>query len=116
MLQLRKSQQHWNSDQFAAVFKAEVAALDKNDLPLQKNLRYSSYVSDEPVSAVILKRSETDDCYKVEASIFYSGIIAGCSCADDPTPVDLNNESCELIFYIDRHNGQTRVEEPHNEL
>lgn len=111
MLQLQQSMQNWHSDQFAQVFKAELKQQDKNDLPLQQNLSYSSYVSDEPVSAVILKRHESDDCYIVEASIFYSGIIAGCSCADDPTPLDLQNEACDLTFYIDRHNGQTRVEE-----
>ncbi len=115
MLQLQQSRQHWTSDQFAQVFKAELAAQDSTSLPLQQNLSYSSNVSDEPVSAVILKRSESDDCYIVDACIFFSGIIAGCSCADDPTPLDLHNESCELTFYIDRHNGQTRVEARHSE-
>lgn len=115
MLQLQQSMQNWNSDQFAQVFKAELKQQDKNDLPLQQNLSYSSYVSDEPVSAVILTRRENDDCYIVEASVFYSGIIAGCSCADDPTPLDLQNEVCDLTFYIDRHNGQTRVETRHSE-
>jgi len=115
MLQLQQSLQHWNSDQFAQVFKAELASQDKNELPLQQNLSYSSYVSDEPVSAVILKRRESDDCYIVEASIFYSGIIAGCSCADDPTPLDLHNEACDLTFYIDRQSGETRVEARHSE-
>jgi len=115
MLQLQQSRQHWNSDQFAQVFKAELKQQNKDDLPLQQNLSYSSYVSDEPVSAMILKHSERDDYYIVEASIFYTGIIAGCSCADDPTPLDLHNEACELTFYIDRNNGQTRIEARHSE-
>ena len=38
-----------------------------------------------------------------------SGIIAGCSCADDPTPVDTTTEYCELQLEIDRESAETRV-------
>jgi hypothetical protein len=45
----------------------------------------------------------------VKAGIFYTGVIAGCSCADDPTPVDELNEYCVVQFDIDRMTAETTV-------
>jgi hypothetical protein len=47
--------------------------------------------------------SEADgDRIRVRVGVFFSGIVAGCSCADDPTPVEAQNEYCELLVDIDR--------------
>ena len=39
----------------------------------------------------------------------YSGIIAGCSCADNPTPVSELNEYCEVQLEIDKKTAETKV-------
>lgn len=41
---------------------------------------------------------------------FYSGITAGCSCADDPTPVDETPEYCELSLVMDLDTGKAQIE------
>jgi hypothetical protein len=41
--------------------------------------------------------------------VFFSGIITGCSCADDPTPVETQNEYCELLFAIDKATAETTI-------
>jgi len=45
----------------------------------------------------------------ITAGIFYSSIIAGCNCSDDPTPVDLNSEYCEMLFIINKSNAETCI-------
>lgn len=96
-----------DNDNFKRVFKAELAELKHSLLPLQQGLSQSSYVSDEKISAVILNVSETDQIYKIKTSIFYTGIIAGCSCADDPTPQDTQNEQCDILLVIDKLTAKT---------
>ena len=109
MIRLSESLNAWGSPDFEQVFKAEVAALDPHDIPLQQGLSYSSYLSSEPFSPVILKFSETDNTLHVTTTIFYTGIIAGCSCADDPTPQDLQNESCDILFKVNKDTGETEA-------
>jgi hypothetical protein len=47
---------------------------------------------------MIISRADQPDCIQVKAGLLYTGIIVGCSCADDPTPVDEINEYCEMQF------------------
>jgi hypothetical protein len=41
--------------------------------------------------------------------VFFSGILSGCSCADDPTPVEAQAEYCELAIAIDTASGEADV-------
>ena len=100
-LQLEKARNAWGTGTFEAVLKAELARLDSNSLPLQQGLSHSSYACDEDIRAVVISAAETRGTICVKAGIFYSGIIAGCSCADDPTPVDRCPEYCEIRVEID---------------
>ena len=43
----------------------------------------------------------------VKTGIFYTGIIAGCSCSDDPSPTDVQPEYCEFQFDIDKATAET---------
>ncbi|VAW67863.1 hypothetical protein MNBD_GAMMA08-97 [hydrothermal vent metagenome] len=109
MFKLNASLKAWKTDNFTPTFKQEVGALAHKHLPLQKGLSLSSYVSDEPISAIVNNSSETHTHINIKTRIFYTGIIAGCSCADDPTPLDTQNECCELRFYIDKQSAETTV-------
>lgn len=110
MLTLQKSLKAWDTENFNKIFKNEVIALDKQLLPLQKGLTFSSYVSAEKISPVIISNSITSTHLLIKTTIFYTGIIAGCSCADDPGPQDTQQESCELLFRINLQNAETQVE------
>lgn len=109
MIRLNKSLKAWDVPEFSDVFKREIEKLDAYLLPLQLGLMISSHVSDRPVQAMILKQSEEADLIRVKAGIFYTGIIAGCSCADDPTPIAEQNEYCVLAFCIDKQTAETTV-------
>jgi len=109
MFNLEASLKAWNSTSFTPTFKREVGALAHKHLPLQKGLSLSSYVSNQPITAIVNNTSETRTHINIKTHIFYTGIIAGCSCADDPTPLDTQNECCELIFCIDKQTAETHV-------
>lgn len=91
-------------------FKQAIEALNHQQLPLQQGLERTSAVSlDDPFTAVILQIDEQGSAIRVKTGIFFAGIIGGCSCADDPTPVDTLPEYCELELTVERSSGETRV-------
>lgn len=109
MIKLTNSLNAWNNAEFNSIFKNEIQSLDPALLPLQQGLSLSSYVGSNPISVVILNCSEKPDQLQIKTGIFYTGIIAGCSCSDDPTPVDEQNEYCEMQFNIDKKSAETCV-------
>lgn len=109
MLKLERSLSAWQDDDFDAVLKSEICCLGLEQLPLQQGLSHSSYALADNLSATILQCSDTEDYISVKAGLFYSGIIAGCSCADDPSPVDETSEYCEVLLTIDKQTAETSV-------
>lgn len=61
------------------------------------------------LSVSILKTSENDDSIIASAGLFYTGIIPGCSCADDPTPIDESNEYCEISICINKITAESII-------
>lgn len=108
MIKFPASIRAWHDPGFNQVLKEEICNLDTRLLPLQQGLQHSNYALDD-VSATILESHEEEGAIVVKAGLFYSGIIAGCSCADDPTPVDTNNEYCEVVFRINLKNAESTV-------
>lgn len=107
MARFTHSLQAWGSARFAEVLKREVEALRVDELPLQQGLAQGSQVLDDARTAMIISFSETDTSICAKVGIFFHGILAGCSCADDPTPVDTLNEYCEVLLTIDKANAET---------
>lgn len=109
MIRLPQSLASWGSSTFEDTFKQEANCLDPELLPLQQGLSLSSHVADSPFSVRILGTGETPDTLRIKAGIFYAGIIAGCSCADDPTPISEQTEYCEVLFEINKLTAETAV-------
>jgi hypothetical protein len=99
----------WGTPGFEAALKQEIEQLDADRLPLQQGLSTSSHAFDNKLKAMVIGVSEEKDCLRARVGIFYTGIIAGCSCADDPTPVGENNEYCEVQLDIDKATAETTV-------
>lgn len=105
MIRLPASLKAWGSADFSAVLKDEIGRLDASCLPLQQGLTASSHALDGTHSAMILGVDDMPGCIQARMGIFYSGILAGCSCADDPTPVEPQNEYCEVLVSINKANA-----------
>jgi hypothetical protein len=96
----------WGTPDFSATLKQDLEQLNADHLPLQSGLSRSSYVQDEPITALISAVSEEPGFIHARAGIFYTGGIAGCSCSDDPTPGESQNEYCEVLVIIDKATAQ----------
>jgi hypothetical protein len=94
--------------EFPAVLKRELA-LRAAELPLQQALSTASAVADEPITVALLTAQADGALLRVKVGIFFSGIVPGCSCADDPTPLEPQPEYCELRLEIDRNSAETVV-------
>jgi hypothetical protein len=109
MIRLQNSLNAWGTPEFDAILKREIEQLDAASLPLQQGLSVSSYVTDRPFQAIIISVREDAGVIRVKAGLFYTGVIAGCSCADDPTPIDELTEYCVVQLDIERATAATTV-------
>lgn len=109
MIRLTKSLNAWGTPDFEDILKAEIGQLGAEQLPLQQGLSTSSYALDDKLNVRIIGVSEEAGFIRAKIGIFYAGIIAGCSCVDDPTPVEEQNEYCEVLLDIDKITAETTV-------
>ena len=109
MIRLTNALTAWGTPEFEDILRTEVEQIDPRELPLQQGLSTSSHVTDSKHTVMILSVSEEAGVVRARAGIFYSGIIAGCSCADDPTPLDEHNEYCEVQLEINTTTAETTV-------
>ena len=100
----------WGTPKFREVLKDEIEHLAVSELPLARALHFGNFLADERPTVMINSIEDRGDHIAVRMGLFFAGINAGAGCADDPTPVEENNEYCELLFRIDRHTGTTEVE------
>ena len=109
MITLPESLKAWDTPDFKAILKRELARLGGGRLPLQQGLSESSHALDDGIEVLVQQVSEEAGRIQAKVGIFYSGIIAGCSCADDPTPIEAQTEYCELLVAIDKATAQAEV-------
>lgn len=109
MFHLIKALKAWNTAAFASQLQQDIEQLDAQQLPLQQGLSNSSYALADPLQALLLNSRETAEAIHVKVALFYAGVIAGCNCADDPTPLDTQPEYCEVWIQIDKQTAAATV-------
>jgi hypothetical protein len=113
VLTLARSAAAWDTPAFRPTLIDEMQTLGPEHPALQPllqaGLRQTSAVADIALGVHLLSSREQDGHIQVHLGIFYGGIIAGCSCADDPSPVDTITEHCELLVDIDVATGRARA-------
>ena len=109
MLCLEKSLSAWNTKKFEEVFKREVGQLGIEQLPLQQALSQGSYASEKHLKVLVINTLATQDSIQIKAGIFYTGILPGCACTDDPAPDNEYTEYCEVLFSIDLQTAESSV-------
>lgn len=109
MTRLIKSVNAWSAPNFKDILKEEIEQLDADLLPLQRGLSAGSHVQSDKFTVMILGVSEGEDFIHARAGIFYTSIIAGCACTDDPTPINELNEYCEVRLDINKKTAETTV-------
>jgi hypothetical protein len=108
-MRLSESARAWGTPDFPATLKRELAE-NADALPLQQALTGTSAVADEAITVVLLDARAEETRIHAKVGIFFGGILAGCSCADDPTPVEPQTEYCELLLTLNRTTGKAAIE------
>jgi len=98
-----------NPGELEAIFKAELAALPADDLPLQQGMAHGSVAKGDDLSVMVIGSAFDSDQLRIHAGLFYTSVVAGCACNNDPTPMNDEPEYCEVEFTIDRPGGAARV-------
>lgn len=96
----------WGTAEFEAVIKREIEGLGPGCLPLQQGLSMSSYALDDRLEVMIISVADDPGAIQAHLGVFFSGIIAGCSCPGDPTPVEPQSEYCEMRLTIDKASAE----------
>lgn len=109
MIHLPASLAAWGSPGFKGVLRHELEQLDGGQLPLQQGLSHTSHALEDKFTVVVNGASEDARAIHAKVGIFYEGIVAGCNCADDPTPVEPQPEYCEVMLAIDKASAATTV-------
>lgn len=104
-MNLAESAKAWGTPAFSETFKKEVIE-NAGELPLQQGLSSSSYALTEGIGVMVISMAGEGAILKVKAGIFFEGVQGGCSCADDPTPVENRPEYCEVLFEINGKSGE----------
>ncbi len=109
LVELPEAMAAWGTPTFATVLKSELERLAPAALPLQEGVSHGSYLSTSPFEVMVITIAEAGSCIRVGVGIHYRSVIAGCSCADDPTPMDELAEYCQVELEIDKASGRAQV-------
>jgi len=109
MIRLENALHAWGSPDFKDTLKQEIESVDAELLPLQQGLSTGNYAISNQITVMINSVSEAEHHIRVTMGIFYKSVMGGCSCAGDPTPVNENNEYCEVRLDIDKATAATAV-------
>jgi hypothetical protein len=105
-LSFQEAIEAWPGTRFKQLLTAQLMQLNLDQIPLQKALSQGSFATLDNLQFTINNSELNEDLLTVRVGVFFSSILAGCNCSDDPSPVDLINEYCELELVINRLTGQ----------
>lgn len=103
MIDITIFNQDYDSESFSCSLKNYIENLPTNTLPLNQCTTQGGIVDDSNISASILSVSDTEDCIKAKTGVFFTEIVGGCSCGDDPVSL---NVYCEIIVFFNKHTGE----------
>ncbi len=84
-------------------------ALPVSEFNLQRALRQGSIALPETLDVAIIRSEPGAARTLIRVSLFFQSVIAGCNCADDPSPEDRLEEHCEARILIENDSGKLQV-------
>ena len=79
--------------------KHELENLPAGTLPLEKGTSRGGFVDDSDISVTVITVKQAENSMQAKVGVFFTEIIVGCGCGDDPMP---ENAYCEMLISIDR--------------
>lgn len=108
MIQLPTSSRVWSEESFARTLKQELENLPQGSLPLARATTQGGYVDDANICCSILSFESRGTTIRAKVGVFFTEIVIGCGCGDDPFE---QNAYCEMMVEIDKHtaSANTRI-------
>jgi len=103
---LSNSLLNWQQPQFKSVLTLELLQLSSEELPLHKATNSGGFIKPEQLDLVILSTKENNDDLLIKTGIFFTELIGGCNCHDDPTE---ENIYCEALITINKKNARSQI-------
>ena len=107
MTTLLASQQTWNHGSFERDLKRELENLPAGTLPLTQATSRGGIVDDRDISVTVISTQETGGIIQSRVGIFFTEIVGGCGCGDDPIP---EHSYCEMRVSIDKRSSKAEFE------
>lgn len=107
MPKLTESLQQWPSADFNTTFKRELENLAAGTLPLDTATLQCGMVDDSDISVTIISTDQDETCIRAKVAVFFTEIVAGCVCGDEPTA---ENAHCEMLIRIDKSSAEVEFE------
>jgi hypothetical protein len=107
----------WSGTDFSQVLKDEIESLGPGVLPLQQCTTQGGNIDDSDISVSVLSCGESGDTITAKLGIFFTEVVGGCNCHDDPVR---ENGYCEIGISIDMQTAIARLsplsQENHSQL
>ena len=95
----------WQTAQFKQTLKKTIESLQPGCLPLAGGTTQGGFVNDQNISATILGSCESETDIETRVGIFFTEVVANCSCGDEPMEL---NAYCEIKVNIDKETALPR--------
>lgn len=93
----------YHASSFKDDFKHYIEQLPPASLPLHNCTSQGGIVDDRNISASILSVTAIENGVEIKIAVFFTEIIGGCSCGDDPVA---ENAYAELLAIMDKDSRQ----------
>lgn len=93
-------------DELADCLNKALRSLPPGSLPLRGGCEQGGLVDDSDLSVSVLAVDRTADQTTARVGVFFTEIVGGCSCHDDPVRA---NAYCMLEVVIRNTDGDTRI-------
>jgi hypothetical protein len=91
--------------QLEKTLKHELENLPAGTLPLEKGTCRGGFVDDSNISVTVINATQSKNSIQAKIGVFFTEIIVGCGCGDEPMP---ENAYCELLINIDKSTSAAR--------
>ncbi len=103
MRRLLASRQAFDDGSFERALKQELENLPAGTLPLEQGTSRGGIVDDRDISVTVISTQDTGNTLQARVGIFFTEIVGGCGCGDDPVP---ENTYCEMRVSIDKRSSE----------
>lgn len=96
----------WGTPGFQAELKRELEALAPDALPLQLGVSQGGLADGTDITVSVFGVRDDAQAIHADLGVFFTEIIAGCSCGDDPMPLPA---ACVMRCSIDKSSAQAAI-------